>query len=303
MSNTDDDDVLIEIEGEDTPAQHTPAGGQDDDRVHDDDTDVDGDDDYDGDAKPARTDRERLQAERRHKRRLQTEKASLKREVASLREMVESLVQRQGGSEEYLVAQIAKSVGDEYEAARAARTRALEGGDPTEIQTADDRLYEARRKRDQLEAELEARKRQPQPRQPAPQANPARDAWIGTNDDWFNRPGYEAATTFTKVYSQQLHARGIDPRDPRHFEELDKEIERRFPELFEPEATPANNRKKPPQTVAGGQRTPSGNGTVEVPNALIEVFKMAGEIGQNPTKEEMKMVRRYYMETKQGKGF
>ncbi len=70
-----------------------------------------------------------------------------------------------------------------------------------------------------------------------PRADPERVAmandWKSENRSWYQRRGFERATRIANELDDDVHAEGFDARDEDYYEELDKRVRERLPELFD----------------------------------------------------------------------
>ena len=87
----------------------------------------------------------------------------------------------------------------------------------------------------------------PQPTRQTPPApakrapSPAAVEWYDRNKEWFNKDA--VLTASARVIDQQMVRDGFAPDDPDYFEELDKRLQKEFPQKFgrAPSRAPANN--------------------------------------------------------------
>lgn len=82
---------------------------------------------------------------------------------------------------------------------------------------------------------------QTQPAPPKRTPSPAAVEWYERNKDWFNKDA--VLTASARVIDQQMVRDGYAPNDPDYFEELDKRLQKEFPQKFgrAPGRPPANN--------------------------------------------------------------
>lgn len=79
------------------------------------------------------------------------------------------------------------------------------------------------------------------PAPPKRTPSPAAVEWYERNKDWFNKDA--VLTASARVLDQQMVRDGFTPSDPDYFEELDKRLQKEFPQKFgrSPGRPPANN--------------------------------------------------------------
>lgn len=79
------------------------------------------------------------------------------------------------------------------------------------------------------------------PAPPKRTPSPAAVEWYERNKDWFNKDA--VLTASARVIDQQMVRDGFAPNDPDYFEELDKRLQKEFPQKFgrAPGRPPANN--------------------------------------------------------------
>lgn len=137
--------------------------------------------------------------------------------------------------------------------------------------------------------------------------------WIEKNGDWYRKPGFEAQTSEAVRISQDLARQGIDQYDPRHYEEINRHMSERFPDLYEDDGQeedafegrerdkrqakqkPDQRRDKMRGPVGGGNKNGGGGGGGggrQVPRALVETFRAAGFDVSKPEVQD-KMWNRY----------
>lgn len=143
--------------------------------------------------------------------------------------------------------------------------------------------------------------------------------WMSDAEDWYQKPGFETETQKAQAISQQLAAQGIGRGDPRHYDEIDRQmrpvLKKRFADMGDDgddqeaegagsEKTKTKEREEPMRGVAGGgKRQASGGGGrgPQVPKALVDTWRAGGFDVTKP--EVQKKMWDRYNETKQAHGF
>jgi hypothetical protein len=59
------------------------------------------------------------------------------------------------------------------------------------------------------------------------------DKWMEDRSDWYGVKGFERQTRMARLIDQEVYKDGYDPESPEYFEELDKRIKAKAPELYE----------------------------------------------------------------------
>lgn len=150
----------------------------------------------------------------------------------------------------------------------------------------------------------------------APRAGNAMVAnWMAEAEDWYGKSGFETETARAQQISAALAQQGIGKNDPRHYDEIDRQmaplLKKRSKDLgdvaeVDDEAEGAGQgggkkqaggqREEPMRGPAGGGRRQSGGGGggrgPQVPKALVDSFRAAGFDVSKPEVQE-KMYRRY----------
>ena len=80
-----------------------------------------------------------------------------------------------------------------------------------------------------------------------------------TRNNWFNGAGHAAESAYAKEVDYALEDEGFDKEEPEYYEELDKRLQSRFPELYSNDDKPKAKPKARPATApTGGQRQGGG---------------------------------------------
>ncbi|KPK66534.1 MAG: hypothetical protein AMS21_01880 [Gemmatimonas sp. SG8_38_2] len=98
-----------------------------------------------------------------------------------------------------------------------------------------------------------------------PDENPYADDWMGNHSDWYGMKGFERQTRLVNRLDKEVFKDGYDPQTEEYFEELDRRLKEKAPELFDDEdLTPSGkrNRERPPVAPTGsGEDRTSGKTT------------------------------------------
>ena len=62
------------------------------------------------------------------------------------------------------------------------------------------------------------------------------DQWIEDRGDWYRQEGFEKATRLANRLDRELYKEGYDPDSSEYFEELDRRIKAKMPELYDEDA-------------------------------------------------------------------
>lgn len=93
--------------------------------------------------------------------------------------------------------------------------------------------------------------------------NPVAEEWMDSHSDWYGMKGFERQTRLVNRLDKEIFKDGYDPQTDEYFEELDRRLKDKAPELFdeEPAQAPSSkrNRGQPPvaPTGSGEDRTSS----------------------------------------------
>tara|TARA_R100000008_G_C3571687_1_gene162572 strand:+ start:337 stop:1344 length:1008 start_codon:yes stop_codon:yes gene_type:complete len=113
--------------------------------------------------------------------------------------------------------------------------------------------------------------------QQQPQFDIPTQNWLQKNP-WWNQPGYEPVTEFTKGLHLKLSGQGIDSSNPDYFKSIEKEVGNRFPDFF------SNNqvsntvalRKQSSTVVAPAKRGQKNPKRVKLTESAVRVAKRLG---------------------------
>lgn len=195
----------------------------------------------------------------------------------------------------------------------AQRLQALEAGDMAAFSRADSQLAEARIQKDRVvrvRAAMEANPRKPKKIEipaaddvtsapTAPNYAPAARTWMSKNR-WFTPGGTDEASVQAVAVSGALKARGIPVTDPRHYEELDKQMSKLQPKHYRGQ----NGQRRPAASPSGRRPTAepeTPKNKVVISPRLRRNFELAGLDTSDP-KTQQKMARAV-RETNERHGF
>lgn len=118
---------------------------------------------------------------------------------------------------------------------------------------------------------------QPQPQnvqpvhQPQVQLSPVQERWLATNDHWFNKPGFEAATGFAYQLDSQLRARGVDPNSDVFYSTIVQEVGKQYPEILN-----GSGRQRAPVSAAGHQGQKGSRTKVRLTQSEAKIAETLG---------------------------
>jgi len=65
------------------------------------------------------------------------------------------------------------------------------------------------------------------------ETNPLVTKWVKSNADWYGKRGFERQTRLANRIDREVYEDGFSPTDPDYFEELDRRLKDKVPELFD----------------------------------------------------------------------
>jgi hypothetical protein len=71
--------------------------------------------------------------------------------------------------------------------------------------------------------------------------------WMDERGDWYRQPGFEKATRLANRLDKEVFKDGFDPNTPEYFEELDKRIKEKMPDLYDDVEVAADDDSKKPE--------------------------------------------------------
>lgn len=251
--------------------------------------------------------RERRRQERRHRKAAQREREeTLRRELQArdsvineLRGKVEAIERRGNSSELAQLDTAKKQTAQAYNYFKDQIRVATEAGNGAAVADATEKMLQAQRRFDELQAYEKAyrqRSATPSPLDPR-LVNQAQD-WM-TRNRWFDPAGQDQDSRIALTLDQQLDQEGWDPTTPQYWQELDSRVKKYLPHR-------ANSGKisgtKPRSTVSGSGRD-AGPRTSDKSYRLsaerVKALKDAG-IWDDP-KQRAEAVKRFREYDKQNK--
>lgn len=268
---------------------------------------LDPDADPDDDPEPQGTEdereaiRQRRREERRNRKEAQREREnSLRRELASrdavineLRSKVDVIERRNNGSELAALDNAKRNTVQAYNYFKNQIQVATEAGNGAAVAEATEKLMQAQRRFDEIQAYEKALKSQ----QSAPSTLDPRlvenaQAWMKRNP-WYNAQGSDTDSVITTTLDRQLQAEGWDPTQPSYFEELDSRLKKYLPHRA---SRGKISTTKPRSVVTGSSREAStastkGSQTYRLSADRVQALKEAG-IWDDP-KARAEAIKRY----------
>jgi len=270
--------VEVDLEAESKGIRDVlPGDGEDDDaRKPSDDAGAskraadkpdEGDED-EGDAKFSKKFRDRLSREQRAKKKAQDEARQIREQNARLEARLKKL---ESSHSERELSEIERNIG---EIEKQLEDAIEKGETKTQLQLT--------RKMTDLQAELKVSRKaaelmgddddrgSTQGGQPSGKPeNPYADEWMEAHSDWYGMKGFERQTRLVNRLDKEIFKDGYDPNTEEYFEELDRRLKEKAPEVFDDEVeakdlTPSGkrNRDRPPVAPTGsGEDRTSGRTT------------------------------------------
>lgn len=279
----DGDDFLTVVEELDEQAEAAEAAAEDDDEVL-----VDADDEDENfrrKRKGKRSAKERIGELTREKRELERLQAASAAEKRALEERMAALEEKVKATDGLTYQQQVQQFAQQYHAVRGQLQEAIEEGNTEKqlelTETLADMRAEARMRDAAAKAATEQPKPQPQPKPEQPQAPREAMKWWGKNA-WFNSPGFEEETQVARRIDAALHAEGTWQNDePEYYEEMDKRLQKRFPELYsggsdEQPSRPKGSSPSRGKSGGGSKGRVGSNGKLTFTKAELAMAKSLG---------------------------
>ncbi len=226
----------------------------------------------------AKTPEEKLRARNAALRKTRAENARKDRELADMRDQLARVTQSTQILTQAQVQAVAGNADEELRQGIELRRQALAAGNVDALDRADEIIFQARTKKQQIAT---LRTQQPQRQQVQPQGdrpNATREAWLARNP-WFHEDPVRKAAVIAA--SNAAAAEGYDPHTQDHFDRIDEVI--------------GNNkaRRKPPQMSPGVTRGPSGTkpGQIAVPRHVYNEWEKAGQFDGQTDAEKKATLR------------
>jgi hypothetical protein len=176
----------------------------------------------------------------------------------------QNLKQRLTTGEKIFVTEVTQAAKAGLDSARAKLKQAYESGDAGLITQAQEELQDAKFKLREVESfkpslqdnntQVESNSQTQAPRQSQPAPDPKASVWRDKNK-WFGVD--EEMTAAALGLHEKLVKQGVDPRSDEYYDKVDKTMRRRFPENFEENTPPPEEkpRARPATVVAGASRS------------------------------------------------
>lgn len=160
--------------------------------------------------------------------------------------------------------EVIRNFGARYNAVKEALKAAASEGDGTKVAELTETLTDMRiawSNAERARAELQRRRVQ-QPQQQRPQVQnvppPTQEArsWALRNRGWFGAPGFQKETRYARLVDVMLEEEGYDKNSPEYFDEIDKRVGARYPNMVTPRPNARSSVNKRP-----GPSAPLGRST------------------------------------------
>ena len=190
-----------------------------------------------------------------------------------------------------LVEQAKKRVGAEIESAKKEYKEAYESGDPDKILAAQEKLNRAQNEQFKVESykpPVRETEKDVSPtsvkQSPVKRQEPtAKDKdWLGQNDDWFQKDGYEDMTGFVFGIHEKLIKAGVNPKlDPDdYYKRINDGMQKAFPDFFNKQSA-GSTEVEAPQRQAGSvvdpvDRSAKKSRKVQLTSTQINLAKRLG---------------------------
>ena len=238
--------------------------------------------------------------ERRRKEELLREKQEMERLMAYLAEENKKLKQTVNVGQEAYISTASREAEMQLQAARKALKEAQEAFDSDAIVAAQEALYEAKSRYDQVrnfrptplqEEEYVVQREPSQPETVQPDEKALR--WQAKNQ-WYGQPGFEEYTSYALGLHHKLVNSGVDPRTNEYFEQIDARMHKTFPELFGGDdqsgsARQSQSTAKKPSTVVAPASRSSGTKKIQLTPRQIALAKKYGLTPQQYAAEVAKL--------------
>ena len=199
-----------------------------------------------------------------------------------------------------LLEQAKKVVTNEVEEAKRKYKEAYESGDSDRLVAAQEELTSAKIKLDRVNnfkpAPLQEEKKEVQIAQPkadTPPVDAKAESWARENSSWFGKD--KEMTSFAFGYHAKLVDSGIDPSSDEYYEKLNSRMRKVFPEAFESEEPPEEEkaqpqRQKPSNVVAPATRSTAAKKVV-LTKDQVNLAKRLGLTPEQYAREVAKLNR------------
>lgn len=255
-------------------------------------------DEDEGDPKFSKKFRDRLSREQRAKKKAQDEARQIREQNARLEARLKKL---ESSHSERELSEIERNIG---EIEKQLEDAIEKGETKTQLQLT--------RKMTDLQAELKVSRKAAElmgddddqgPKQSGKPSgdsnqNPYADEWMDSHSDWYGMKGFERQTRLVNRLDKEIFKDGYDPQTEEYFEELDRRLKEKAPEVFDEieedddkALTPSGkrNRDKPPVAPTGsGEDRTSGRASGLGSKVTLDDndFKVMRTFGLDPNDPE-----------------
>lgn len=202
---------------------------------------------------------------------------TLSRQVAELGDRVNQGLSQQAKDIDVRISRIEKTEENEvirnfktrYDAVKEALKTAASEGDGTKVAELSETLTDMRiawNNAERARAQMQRRPQRAQPQAAAPQVPPPTQearSWALRNRSWFNAPGFQKETRYARLVDVMLEEEGYDKNSPEYFDEIDKRVGARYPNMVSARSNSrqsANNRPGPSAPLGRSQSPAANNG-------------------------------------------
>ena len=297
--------VLVDDEGNviqqepvttEAPAEAAP---EDDERLsdqHEDDQAQEGETEEEAEARRQHNRERRAE----NKKRRQEYVESLKREIAARDEVLrqqserlDALERRSNGADMAMVDTEMRKAADAYNFFKTQHSEAVNASNGQLATEAQERMFQAARRFEQLKAIKDASQRSqsaPQQQPLDPRIRQQAEKWLDKNR-WYDPQGADADSQIALTLDRQLNQEGWNPTTPQYWEELDSRIKKYLPHRYKSgyNVSQGKNQNAP---VAGSGRENSGKATgYRLTADRVQAIKDAGK--WDDPKERAAMIKAY----------
>lgn len=224
---------------------------------------------------------------------------SLRREIAARDELLQqqevrlaAVEKRTQGADMAAVDNELRKTADAYMYFREQHSMAVTKADGAAAVEAQEKMYQAQRRGEELTRIKQAAAQRPQQAQPLdPILKMQAENWLERNK-WYDPAGSDMDSKITLTIDQALAAEGWNPKTQQYWEELDARLKKHLPHRYKSSYNGGNSNQRSP--VAGSGRSEAGGkgtGEYRLSADRVQAIKDAGA-WEDPT-ARAKMVKRY----------
>ena len=230
---------------------------------------------------------------------------SLRREIAARDELLQqqearlaAVEKRTQGADMAAVDNELRKTADAYMYFREQHALAVTKADGAAAVEAQEKMYQAQRRGEELTRIKQAAAQRPQQPQPLdPILKMQAENWLERNK-WYDPAGTDMDSKITLTIDQALAAEGWNPKTPQYWDELDARLKKHLPHRYKSGYNGGNSTQRSP--VAGSGRSEAGGkgaGEYRLSADRVQAIKDAGA-WEDPV-ARAKMVKRYMEYDKQ----